>query len=62
VTVREYGLGVGADLIGNFSSTPKGAVATYDNQINFSTLHQVTGGAVRDDLVLNALLPQVPTP
>jgi len=60
VAVGQYGFGVGADFVGDFTGAAEGAVAADDDEVDAAALHQVSGGAVGDDLMGNALLGEFP--
>jgi hypothetical protein len=57
---RQDRFGVGADFVRHFAGAAEGAVAADNDEVNFSALHQMAGGVVRNDLVRNFLLRQFP--
>jgi len=60
MSCRQNGLGVGADFIGHFTGSSEGAVAADDDKIDLTTLHQMSGGIIGDDLMRNFLLREFP--
>ena len=60
VAVGHDGFGVSADLVGDFTGAAERPVAADDDEVDFSALHEMTGGVVRDDLVGDSLLGKLP--
>ena len=60
MAVRQYGLGVGADLVGDLTGLPQHPVAAHDHQVDLAPAHEKSGGRVSDDLVADALLSKFP--
>ena len=61
MAVCQYGLGVGADLVGDLTGLPQHPVTAHDDQVDLAPAHEKSGGRVRDDLVADALLSEFPS-
>lgn len=60
VSPGEHGFGVGANLVGHLPGSSQHPIASHDDHVDLATLHQVAGGVVSDDPMINALLGQFP--
>src|SRR6516164_8151798 len=56
----EDGLGVGADLVGDFAGAAKGSVTADDDKVDPAALYEVASCVVGNDLVGDALLGEFP--